>query len=59
MSEDIDFEFTLEDLYRNMINEIQAGEEDEVKQVKTKRPNFLEMLRTGGKLGQLNTRKQA
>lgn len=51
MTEDIDFEFTLEDLYRNMISEIQAGEEDEKKGVKTKRPNFLEMLRTAGKLG--------
>lgn len=58
MTEDIDFEFTLEDLYRNMINEIQAGEAEEGKQVKQTRPNFLEMLRTGGKLGQLNTRKQ-
>lgn len=58
MTENIDFEFTLEDLYRNMINEIDAGEEDEVKQVKTKRPNFLETLRIGGKLGQLNKGKQ-
>ena len=52
-----DFEWTVEDVDRTFLNAAR-GNVDLGKKPKVKRPNFLEMLKTGGELGKLNTRKQ-
>jgi len=54
MSKDLDFEFTVDDFDR-MVLEALEDDEGVEKKPKTTRPNFLEMLRTGGQLGKLNT----
>lgn len=58
MSDDkLDFVFTIDDLDR-MVIDAARGEEGQEKKVKAKRPNVLEVLRTGSKLTKLNPRKR-
>jgi len=52
----LDLEWTAEDVDKAFLDAAR-GEDAEEKKAKLTRPNFLEMLRTGGKLGQLNTGK--
>jgi len=47
-------DWTAEDVDKAFLDAAKGGEE----KPKTARPNFLEMLRTGGQLGKLNTGKQ-
>lgn len=56
--EKIDFDFTIEDLDR-MVIEAARGEEGEVKnKVKVKKPNLLNRMQLGNKLSSLNPRKR-
>jgi len=58
MSKDeIDFEFTVKDLDQMVLDAARGNEGIEGNKAKPTRPNFLEMLKTGGKLEQLNTGK--
>ena len=55
--DELDFEFTVKELDQ-MVLDAARGEGIEGNKGEVKRPNILEMLRTGGKLGELNTGKQ-
>jgi len=58
MSKDeLDFDFTVKDLDQ-MVLDAARGDGDRTDREKGKRPNFLEMLRTNGKLGELNSGKR-
>jgi len=56
MSNDkLDFEWTVEDVDRAFFD---AAKRDEGNKAKLTKPNLLEMLRTGNKLGKVNTGKK-
>jgi len=58
MSKDeLDFEFNVKDLDQ-MVLDAARGEGIEGNKGEVKKPNILEMLKTNGKLGQLNKGKQ-
>jgi len=58
MNKDLDFEFTVDDFDRMVLEALEDDEDGGEKKAKPTRPNFLEMLRTGGELGKLNAEKQ-
>jgi len=56
-NDELDFEWTAKDVDQAFLN-AGLGNVSLGKKPKTERPNFLEMLKTGGELGKLNTRKE-
>jgi len=56
-NDELDFEWTVEDVDRTFL-EAARGNGVIDNKPKAERPNFLEMLKTGGYLGKLNTGKQ-
>jgi len=51
-------DWTAEDVDKAFLDAARGDEGTEGNTTKTTRPNFLEMLRTGGQLGKLNTGKE-